>query len=112
MKRALRVLIIAAIVVFAVGCSFPKTYYFVFGDASTGFCEQVTTSDSTAQSDLVTGGFADGTCSAHGFATSHYCTTTSTSYGSGSISISIYWGTSFLPADIQAECSSSGWTYH
>jgi hypothetical protein len=112
MKRVLLVLVIAAVLLFAGGCSFLKTYYYAFGDAATGFCEQVTTNDGATQSDLVTGGFTEGTCSANGFATSHYCTTTSTTYGSGSVSISIYWGTSISPTDIQTACTSSGWTYH
>jgi len=111
MKRSVLAIIIAAVVLVVAGCAFQTPYFVAFGDAITGMCEQVTTNDSALKSDLESAGWEQGSCADNGFAGTHYCTTTDIS-GTTSYEISIYWGSSFTPTDIQTVCTSSGWTYH
>jgi len=112
MKRAVLIVLAVAVVLLVAGCAMDKSYYYIAGSTSTGMCEQVTTNDSSIENQLTVAGYGVGTCAAHGFSGSHYCTT---SYGSGTTGydISIYWGTSYsTPADIQTACNLMGWTYH
>jgi hypothetical protein len=111
MKRAVLIVLAAAIVLLFAGCAFEKTYHFVSGDTITGMCEQVTTNNSDIQNSLVMAGYTEGTCAAQGFGEAHYCTYT-TGSGATSYEIAIYWGSDYDPAAIESACTTSGWTYH
>ncbi len=111
MKRLILILVAAAGVLLATGCAFDKTYYMVSGSGTTGSCFQATTNNADIRNALVNGGFQEGTCSAHGFSGSHYCTYDA-SAGAETYVVSVYWGTSYQDADIQAACTLAGWTYH
>lgn len=92
MKRILGLLVVSAFVLIVAGCAFDKTYYYQFGGAASGFCEEVVTNNSTIESDLSLIGYSLGTCASAGFS-GGYC---SYSYGSGTTTYTIneYWGTS------------------
>lgn len=111
MKRLVLISLVVAVVLLVAGCAFNKSYYYVFGDASTGMCEQVTTNDSDIQNIVTTAGYSLGTCAAQGFGGSHYCTFSAGS-GTTAYDVSIYWGTSFTATDIESACTGAGWTYH
>lgn len=111
MKRIVLIGIVMAAVLFIAGCALESSYYISVGDTSTGFCYQVTTNNSDIKSALTSAGYVQGTCAGQGFADAHYCTYSAGS-GSTMYEISVYWGTSLTPTDIQTACSGSGWTYH
>jgi len=111
MKRIIFALLATSLVLAVAGCAFEKSYYLASGGTVDGFCYQVTTNVSGIQRDLTTAGWVVGTCDDAGFVSSNYCTYTETS-GTESYEISLYWGSSYDPAEIETACTSSGWTFH
>ncbi len=110
MKRFIPVLMVVAAVILVAGCSVPKTYYWT--QASSGFCAEVMTADRDLQNALTSTGFyKEGTCSANGYGSAHYCSIASMT-GSISYTINYYWSSATPASDVQSFCTALNGTYH
>jgi hypothetical protein len=112
MKRALGLLVMAALVLLVAGCAVEKTYYYTMGGTVNGFCEEVITNNADIQNALSASLFVEGTCAAQGFSTSGNTCTFSAGTGSTTYDIVEYWGSAVVPTYIQSACTMVGGTYH
>ncbi len=109
MKRLIGLLVVLAVVLLVGGCSFSKTYYYAYGGTVNGYCQEVSTNNSTIESIVTLGGYTLGTCASQGF-TGHSC---SFSYGAGTTAYDVteYWGSAVTPSTMQSDCAAEGGTY-
>jgi hypothetical protein len=110
-KRFILVLSVLGLVLLVAGCSVTKTYFHSTGTGATAFCWEVVTANADTQNALGIAGYTEGTCSANGFATTHYCAL-SGGTGSNAYTINEYWPASLSAADAQSACTLAGGTYH
>jgi hypothetical protein len=111
MKRVVYLLVVLIAVLLVSSCAFLKTYYVTSGDTVNGSCLEFSTSNQTVANIYTLAGYTEGTCAAHGYSATHYCSYTSTS-GSDIVDFKYYFGSSYTPATISSTCSAMGYTYH